>query len=154
MTHRPGRLLALAQLANSLGDGAFYVTSALYFTRIAGLAPARVGLGLTLAWGAGSLVGVPFGRLADRYGPRGTAVLLALGTAAAVAGFFLVRGFTPFVLTACCYAAAQSGLAAARQALLARLVPAGERTPTREYIVFGTEWWLYVCNRIAEDPQR
>ncbi|MDX3569313.1 proline dehydrogenase family protein [Streptomyces sp. ID05-47C] len=26
--------------------------------------------------------------------------------------------------------------------------------PTREYVVFGTEWWLYVCNRIAEDPQR
>ncbi|WP_223243702.1 proline dehydrogenase family protein [Streptomyces sp. CBMA156] len=26
--------------------------------------------------------------------------------------------------------------------------------PTREYIVFGTEWWLYVCNRLAEDPQR
>jgi len=26
--------------------------------------------------------------------------------------------------------------------------------PTREYIVFGTEWWLYVCNRLAENPQR
>ncbi|WP_405594338.1 proline dehydrogenase family protein [Streptomyces sp. NBC_01410] len=26
--------------------------------------------------------------------------------------------------------------------------------PTREYVVFGTEWWLYVCNRLAEDPQR
>ncbi|RVX43902.1 L-proline dehydrogenase [Nonomuraea polychroma] len=26
--------------------------------------------------------------------------------------------------------------------------------PTREYTVFGTEWWLYVCNRLAEDPQR
>ncbi|MGW7445027.1 proline dehydrogenase family protein [Kitasatospora sp. NPDC054795] len=26
--------------------------------------------------------------------------------------------------------------------------------PTREYIVFGTEWWLYICNRLAEDPQR
>lgn len=26
--------------------------------------------------------------------------------------------------------------------------------PTREYIVFGAEWWLYVCNRLAEDPQR
>lgn len=26
--------------------------------------------------------------------------------------------------------------------------------PTREYIVFGGEWWLYVCNRLAEDPQR
>jgi proline dehydrogenase len=20
--------------------------------------------------------------------------------------------------------------------------------------VFGTQWWLYVCNRLAEDPQR
>ncbi|MEV7128104.1 MFS transporter [Streptomyces sp. NPDC093260] len=128
MTHRPGRSLAFAQLANSIGDGAYYVTSALYFTRIAGLAPARVGLGLTLAWGVGSLVGVPVGRLADRHGPRGTSVLLALGTAAAVASFLLVRGFAPFVLTACCYAAAQSGLAAARQALLAHLVAAGERT--------------------------
>jgi proline dehydrogenase len=26
--------------------------------------------------------------------------------------------------------------------------------PTREYVVHGTEWWLYVCNRIAEDPRR
>ena len=26
--------------------------------------------------------------------------------------------------------------------------------PTREYIVFGQEWWLYVCNRIAEQPDR
>ncbi|MFF8597170.1 MFS transporter [Streptomyces sp. NPDC015220] len=128
MTNRPGRFLALAQLANSTGDGAYYVTSALYFTHVAHIAPARVGLGLTLAWGFGSLVGVPFGRLADRRGPRGTSVLLALGTSAAVASFLLVRGFVPFVLTACCYAAAQSGLAAARQALLAHLVPPEERT--------------------------
>ncbi|MEO3876213.1 hypothetical protein ABGB18_46235 [Nonomuraea sp. B12E4] len=26
--------------------------------------------------------------------------------------------------------------------------------PIREYVVFGTQWWLYVCNRIAEDPAR
>ncbi|ACZ86271.1 proline dehydrogenase family protein [Streptosporangium roseum] len=26
--------------------------------------------------------------------------------------------------------------------------------PVREYVIFGTEWWLYVCNRIAEDPSR
>ena len=25
---------------------------------------------------------------------------------------------------------------------------------TREYSVFGTEWWLYVLNRLAEDPER
>ncbi|WP_369247714.1 MFS transporter [Streptomyces sp. R41] len=124
----PQRVLALAQLGNSVGDGAYYVTSALYFTHVVGLAPARVGLGLTIAWAIGSLVGVPLGRLADRRGPRGTAVLLALATAAAVASFLVVRGFVPFVLAACAYASAQSGLAATRQALLAGLVPAGERT--------------------------
>ncbi|MFE7644670.1 MFS transporter [Streptomyces phaeoluteigriseus] len=122
------RLLTLAQLSNSVGDGAYYTTSALYFTQVVGLAPARVGLGLTIGWAVGSLAGLPLGRLADRRGPRGTAVLLALATGLAVASFTLVRGFLPFVLAACAYAAAQSGLAAARQALLAGLVPAGERT--------------------------
>nr|WP_281291350.1 MFS transporter [Streptomyces montanus] len=121
-------MLALAQLSNSVGDGAYYVTSALYFTDVVGLAPARVGLGLTVAWAVGSLVGVPLGRLADRRGPRGTAVLLALATGLAVASFLVVRGFVPFVLAACAYAAAQSGLAAARQALLAGLVSPKERT--------------------------
>ncbi|MFI0809454.1 MFS transporter [Streptomyces echinatus] len=128
MTKRPQRLLALAQLANSVGDGAYYVTSALYFTQVVGLAPARVGLGLTLAWAVGSLVGVPLGRLADLRGPRGTSVLLALATSAAILCFLLAQGFVPFVLTAAVYASAQSGLAAARQALLAGLVPAGQRT--------------------------
>ncbi|MFF3848599.1 MFS transporter [Streptomyces sp. NPDC002328] len=127
-TAPPQRLLALAQLSNSIGDGAYYTTSALYFTQIAGLAPARVGLGLTVGWAVGSLAGVPLGRFADRRGARGTAVLLALATGLAVASFTLVRDFVPFVLVACGYAAAQSGLAAARQALLAGLVPAGERT--------------------------
>ncbi|NGO10655.1 MFS transporter [Streptomyces sp. HC44] len=124
----PQRVLALAQLSNSIGDGAFYVTSALYFTHVVGLAPARVGLGLTVAWAVGSVVGVPLGRLADRRGPRGTAVLLALATGLAVASFLVVRGFVLFVLAACAYAAAQSGLAAARQALLAGLVSREERT--------------------------
>ncbi|MGW7363685.1 MFS transporter [Streptomyces sp. NPDC054841] len=124
----PPRILALAQLSNSLGDGAYYVTSALYFTHVVGLAPARIGIGLTLAWAIGSVVGVPLGRLADRRGPRGTAVLLALATSAAVASFLVVRSFWPFLLAACLYAAAQSGLAAARQALLAGLVAPAERT--------------------------
>ncbi|WP_405658378.1 MFS transporter [Streptomyces sp. RK9] len=124
----PARRLALAQLANSVGDGAFYVTSALYFTHVVGLAPARIGLGLTLAWAVGSVVGVPLGRLADRRGPRGTAVLLALATGAAVASFLVVRDFVPFVAAALGYATAQSGLSAARQALLAGLVTREERT--------------------------
>ncbi|MFG2722744.1 MFS transporter [Streptomyces sp. NPDC048416] len=124
----PARGLAAAQLVNALGDGAFLVTSALYFSRIVGLSPTRIGLGLTLAWAIGALAGVPLGQLADRRGPRTVAVLLAVATGASVGAFLFVRGFLPFVLAACCYATAQTGLAAARQALLAALVARQDRT--------------------------
>ncbi|MEU9912084.1 MFS transporter [Streptomyces sp. NPDC051001] len=130
----PRRVLALAQLTNAVGDGAYLVTSAFYFTHVVGLSPARVGVGLTVGWAVGSVAGVPLGRLADRRGARGTAVLLALAAGLAVASFLFVRGFLPFVAIACAYAAAQSGLAAARQTLLAGLVPAGERTGALAYL--------------------
>ena len=90
----------MAQLANSVGDGAFVVTSALFFTRVVGLSTAEVGLGLTIAWLVGFLAGVPLGNLADRRGARGTAVLLALTTATAVASFLLVRSFAGFLIAA------------------------------------------------------
>ncbi|MEV0112925.1 MFS transporter [Streptomyces sp. NPDC050844] len=122
------RVLAVAQLSNSLGDGAYYVTSALYFTRVVGLSPTQIGLALTIAWAIGSVTGVPLGALADRKGPRGTAVLLALATGASVGSFLFIRSFVPFLLTAVLYAVAQCGLAAARQALLAGLVEPSART--------------------------
>ncbi|MEV8624970.1 MFS transporter [Streptomyces sp. NPDC051079] len=126
-TPRPHRALLFAQLSNSVGDGAFYVTSALYFALVVGLSAPQIGAGLAVAWGIGSLAGVPLGHLADRRGPRGTSVLLALATSGAVASFLLIRAFVPFLIAATVYAAAQSGLAAARQALLAGLVEPAAR---------------------------
>ncbi|MFC9730356.1 MFS transporter [Streptomyces roseolus] len=122
------RLLLLAQLGNSVGDGAYYVTSALYFTGVVGLSTAQVGAGLAVAWAVGSLAGVPLGTLADRRGPRGVSVLLALVTAAAVVAFLVIDSFPAFLAAATLFASAQSGLAAARQALLAGLVAPADRT--------------------------
>ncbi|WP_274032124.1 MFS transporter [Streptomyces sp. MMBL 11-1] len=124
----PARGLALAQLVNSTGDGAYYVCSALYFSQVVGLSAAEIGLGLTVAWGVGAVAGVPIGHLADRHGPRRTAIGLALATAVSVTAFLAVRSFLPFVLAACAYATAQCGLAAARQSLLAGLVDRDGRT--------------------------
>jgi MFS family permease len=128
------RNLALAQLANSVGDGAFIVTSALFFTRVVGLSTAQVGLGLTIAWLVGFLTGVPLGHLADRRGPRGIAILLALSTSAAVGSFLFIRSFPLFLVAAVIYATSQTGLSAARQALLAGLVVPAERTRIRAFL--------------------
>ncbi|MFI9237224.1 MFS transporter [Streptomyces sp. NPDC053079] len=122
------RALAAAQLSNSIGDGMYYTCSALYFTQVVGLPPTHLGLGLTAAWAVGSLAGVPLGHLADRRGPRATAVLLTLATAVVVASFLVVRSFVPFLIVSCLYSTAQSGLAAVRQALLAGLVEPADRT--------------------------
>jgi len=120
---RPGRTLAAAQLASSLGDGVFLVTSALYFTRVVGLTAGQVGAALTIGWAVGLLAGVPLGSVADRRGSRGTAVVLAATTALAVASLLVARSFPAFLAGVCVYTASQTGLAAARQALLAALVP-------------------------------
>jgi MFS family permease len=131
---RPGRLLAAAQLAGSLGDGAFLTCSVLFFTRIVGLTPAQVGLGLTLGWAVGSVAGVPLGHLADRRGARGSAVLLALATAVSILAFLFVRSPLLFVLAACLYGSCQTGLAAVRQALLAALADPERRTRVRAHL--------------------
>jgi MFS family permease len=128
------RNLAFAQLANSVGDGAFIVTSALFFTRVVGLSTAQVGLGLTIAWLIGFLTGVPLGNLADRKGPRGVAILLAIATAVSVGSFLFVRSFPLFLFAAIAYASSQTGLTAARQALLAGLVQPAERTRIRAFL--------------------
>ncbi|TDC33315.1 MFS transporter [Kribbella albertanoniae] len=128
------RDLAMAQLANSVGDGAFVVTSALFFTRVVGLSEAQVGLGLTIAWLVGFLTGVPLGNLADRKGPRMVAILLALSTAVSVAAFLFVRSFPLFLVAAIAYACSQTGLTAARQALLAGLIAPAERTRIRAFL--------------------
>lgn len=128
------RVLAVAQLTNSLGDGAFIVTSALFFSRVVGLSPAQIGFGLTVGWAAGFLAGVPLGHLADRRGPRGTAVLLALATALSVGALLFVRSDVAFVLAVAAYASSQCGLAAVRQALLARLITPAERTTVRAHL--------------------
>jgi MFS family permease len=127
----PPRVLAVAQLTDAIGLGGYLVCSALYFTRVIGLSPAQVGFGLTVGWAVGFLAGVPLGHLADRFGPRRVAMCLAATAAGALLAFLPVGDFVPFVLVASLYGAAQCGLTAARQALLAALVTPAERTAVR-----------------------
>jgi MFS family permease len=115
-------------LASAVGVGAYYTCSALYFTRVVGMSATALGIGLAVGWAVGSVAGVPLGHVADRRGPRRTAVALALGAAAVVTAFLVIRSYLPFLLAVCLYATAQSGLTAARQALVAGLVPRAERT--------------------------
>lgn len=130
----PPRLLAAAQLSSTMGNGVFYVCSALYFTRIVGLSPTQLGLGLTVAGLVGMVAGMPLGHLADRFGPRRTASLLAAGAGVASATYLVIGSLLPFVVTACVYALCQRGGNAARQALLASVIDKTRRTEVRAHL--------------------
>lgn len=128
------RILATTQLISCIGDGAYYVCVALYFTRIVGFSPALLGGGLTFAWAVALLVGVPIGHLADRYGPRRVAALLAIGAGLAIGSYLFIRSYPLFIIAACVYTVCTRGTATAQQALLAALVDKSQITEIRGYI--------------------
>jgi MFS family permease len=73
---RSGGALLLVGLVDATGTGLYLAGSALFFTQIIGLSAAQVGLGLSVAGVLGILSPIPFGKLADRWGPRAVLLLL------------------------------------------------------------------------------
>ncbi|MEU7585541.1 MFS transporter [Micromonospora sp. NPDC049230] len=117
----PGRLrtLSLATLANTVGTGLWVTGSALYLTRVVGLGPTRVGLGLTLAGLVGLTASVPLGGLADRRDPRNLRAVLQVAQAAVAVAYLFVGSFPVFLLVATLDALLISGNLAVRAALVA-----------------------------------
>lgn len=122
----PIRRLKAGALVTSVGNGAWYTSWAVFLTRSVGLSPAEVGLGMTLAGGAGILCAMPLGHLADRVGPREVFGGLQVARAAACLAYLAVDGPVAFALVACAggMAGASGG---ARNALVCGLTSEEER---------------------------
>ncbi|MFG2116793.1 MFS transporter [Streptomyces sp. NPDC048718] len=112
------RALALSTFVGQTGSGLFLPVSALFFTRSVGLAPAQVGLGLAIAGMIGLAAAVPIGRVADRFGARGTYTVTLLGQAAATASFALVHSLWAFIVVSTVASLAERGGSAARGAVI------------------------------------
>ncbi|MBJ7597429.1 MAG: MFS transporter [Candidatus Nephthysia bennettiae] len=125
-----GRRLALAALVDSAGTGMFLTVSAVYFTRQVGLAPAQVGVGLSVAAVAGLLASVPIGALGDRFGPGRVYVALQLWRGLGYAAYTLVSGFPGFVAVASIIEVGDAALPAIAQAVVGLAVPREERIET------------------------
>lgn len=127
-------MLVIATLANTVGNGAYLTTSAMFLTRAVGLTPAQMALGLSAAALAGMLLATPMGHLADRHGPRGVQIAALLTLAASFAALTLVRGLWSFVPLACVIAVGDATVKAANGAMIAGAVPPEERVRTRAFV--------------------
>ena len=125
------RILALAAFVNTFGNGAYLATSVLFLTRVIGLHPAVMALGLSIGAGAGIVVTTPLGYVADRFGPKRVQIAALLALAAAFATLLTVRGLLSFALVACVIAVGSSAVKGANGALAAGSVPAEDRLIVR-----------------------
>lgn len=123
-----GGALLLVGLVDAVGTGLYLAGSVLFFTQIIGLTSAQVGLGLSVAGVLGLLSPVPFGMLADRYGPRAILLLLHLWCAAGLASYLLVDGFASFLVVAGLLGVAEQAARPINQALIEQVVGTEHRS--------------------------
>ncbi len=92
------RILSLATLINTFGNGLFMTVEVIYFTFYVGLSATQVSLGLSLGGAVSLLFNIPAGHLADRFGPRDITAIAYAGEGVALASFVFIHSFIPFLL--------------------------------------------------------
>lgn len=116
------RVLLWGRGVSALGDGLWFTTWALFFTRVLGLPLVTVGVGMAVAGAAGLLAAVPLGALADRFDPRRVLAVITVVRALAMASYLAVDGTWSFLAATVAFTAPANGGNAVRTALIAGLV--------------------------------
>lgn len=129
-------------VTSSLAKGLLFGVSALFFTRVIGLSAATVGLGLTIAGGAGLAAAFGSGYLADRLGARRVLLATTLAQGAALGAYTMVRSVFAFVLVACVAVAAEAAQRTARTTLLARQFTGADRVEVRARLRVATNVFI------------
>jgi Major Facilitator Superfamily len=117
----PARILCAGAFGTAIGDGAWYTSWAIYFTRIIHLPAAQVGIALTGAGALALLIITPVGHLGDLLGLKGTLVAALATQAAAMACFALVGSFWSLLAIAAVATSADLAASGLRDALVSQL---------------------------------
>lgn len=129
------KLFTGIQAVTSVGFGLYIPTSALYFTQSVGLPATSVGLGLAVAGLVSLPLGVPIGRLADRWGAREVTIGLMVCQAGLLAAATQIQSLAPFLILIVILGTVETGVATAAGAAFAGAVPQDDRV------------WLSAINR-------
>ena len=128
------RVLALGSLINTMGNGLFSVTSALYFTRIVGLSPAQIGFAFSVSAALALGLTIPIGHLADVYSPKTLSRIITTISACAMTMYAFTTTYAMFFVTAVIIGITDRGTNAVRGALIARVGGADGRVRIRAYL--------------------
>ncbi|MFC7550551.1 MFS transporter [Plantactinospora sp. GCM10030261] len=127
------RSLAAQAMAYAVGFGVFQAGSAVFFTKVLGLDPTQVGLGLSAAAGVSMLVSVPLGTVIDRFGAQKVWLVSLLVEAALFAAYPFVEGFVGFLVVVTGLAVAAAGTDVARSVYSIAVLPSEDRVRALAY---------------------
>ncbi len=131
---RDGRTLSAATFVHSVGFGSFAASSAIFFTRSAGLTVAEVGTGTAVAGFAAVAAALLAGRVADRVGARELMVFLSAVQAVLFTAYTVVHSFGLFLAVICTLTAADHGARVARSTVIAGLAAGSDRVALRAHL--------------------
>jgi MFS family permease len=127
------RAIAFQSAVIAVGSGTFMTGSVVFFTRVLGLTPVQIGIGLSLAGLVGLAGSLPLGALADRLGGQRSWVIGAIAEAAGFAAYPLAHSFAAFLLLMVVTAAADAFANVGRTIYTADALPAETRVRTMAY---------------------
>lgn len=128
------RVLVAANFGRSVGNGILFSVIVLFFTISVGIPAAQLGIALTIAAALKLLISVPAGHVSDVIGARSAAVIFVALQGVLIFGYAFAGGFVGFLVAACLVNMVESAADAARGALVAAVIPAGERVTARAYL--------------------
>ena len=128
------RVMAASWLVNTMGNGLFSVTSALFFTRIVGIAPLQLGFAFSVAAMVGLATTLPLGQLSDRRSPKQLNIWLSMASSLGMFLYALSTTYAWFFGVAMLLAVTDQGGRAARNVLMARVGGPEGRIRIRAYI--------------------
>ena len=128
------RVLAIATLVNTVGNGALMTTFALYFTQVVGLSAAEVGAAISIAALAGMVSQVPLGHLGDVRGPRELLRWLTLGAGVSTLGLLFTEHIAVLAVVLAVESAFDRGAGAVRSGIIARIAEGARGVSFRAYL--------------------
>lgn len=114
-------VIASSTFLDYLGSGVFAATSAIFFTRVVGIEPLKLGTALTIAAAFGMLSGFPLGHLADRMSPKRLSIGLSVIASIAMIAYATATTYEWFLLAAIIESIAANGGRSTRNVLFARV---------------------------------
>jgi hypothetical protein len=143
------RALTWATLAGALSKGVFFSVSVLFFTRVAGLSPATIGLGLTIAGAVAVGASLGSGYLAGAVGARRLLIAATFGQGLALLAYLVVRTPVAFVAVACAAVGLQAVQRTALSTMIAQSFVGPERVGVRARLRVVTNTFIGVGAGLA-----